>query len=93
MRVVQVWFQNRRAKEKRLKKEAGRQRNWVSQQWYFNTRPIIYQYSLYDKDYMNQPKNPFRISHEMTNHFHLQTPLIKQSFHRIWHLVPRIKVR
>ena len=30
MRVVQVWFQNRRAKEKRLKKEAGRQRNWVS---------------------------------------------------------------
>ena len=27
---VQVWFQNRRAKEKRLKKEAGRQRNWVS---------------------------------------------------------------
>ena len=29
MRVVQVWFQNRRAKEKRLKKEAGRQRNWV----------------------------------------------------------------
>ena len=30
MRVVQVWFQNRRAKEKRLKKEAGRQRNWVT---------------------------------------------------------------
>jgi len=29
MRVVQVWFQNRRAKEKRLKKEAGRQRSWV----------------------------------------------------------------
>ncbi|XP_040180063.1 LIM/homeobox protein Lhx3 isoform X1 [Rana temporaria] len=26
MRVVQVWFQNRRAKEKRLKKDAGRQR-------------------------------------------------------------------
>ncbi|VDM16093.1 unnamed protein product, partial [Wuchereria bancrofti] len=25
MRVVQVWFQNRRAKEKRLKKDAGRQ--------------------------------------------------------------------
>lgn len=26
MRVVQVWFQNRRAKEKRLKKDAGRNR-------------------------------------------------------------------
>ncbi|CAC5371031.1 LIM/homeobox protein Lhx3-like [Mytilus californianus] len=26
MRVVQVWFQNRRAKEKRLKKDAGRKR-------------------------------------------------------------------
>ncbi len=26
MRVVQVWFQNRRAKEKRLKKDAGRTR-------------------------------------------------------------------
>uniref|UniRef100_A0A8C3NEB9 Uncharacterized protein n=1 Tax=Geospiza parvula TaxID=87175 RepID=A0A8C3NEB9_GEOPR len=26
MRVVQVWFQNRRAKEKRLKKDAGRHR-------------------------------------------------------------------
>ncbi len=26
MRVVQVWFQNRRAKEKRLKKDAGRAR-------------------------------------------------------------------
>ncbi|XP_039268991.1 LIM/homeobox protein Lhx3-like isoform X1 [Styela clava] len=26
MRVVQVWFQNRRAKEKRIKKDAGRQR-------------------------------------------------------------------
>nr|NP_001071755.1 LIM/homeobox protein Lhx3a type 1 [Ciona intestinalis]BAE06537.1 transcription factor protein [Ciona intestinalis] len=26
MRVVQVWFQNRRAKEKRLKKDTGRQR-------------------------------------------------------------------
>ena len=30
MRVVQVRFQNRRAKEKRLKKEAGRLRNRVS---------------------------------------------------------------
>ena len=28
MRVVQVWFQNRRAKEKRLKKDAGRR--WAS---------------------------------------------------------------
>lgn len=28
MRVVQVWFQNRRAKEKRLKKDAGRR--WSS---------------------------------------------------------------
>lgn len=27
MRVVQVWFQNRRAKEKRLKKDAGRRWN------------------------------------------------------------------
>ncbi|KFM61022.1 LIM/homeobox protein Lhx3, partial [Stegodyphus mimosarum] len=26
MRVVQVWFQNRRAKEKRLKKDAGKSR-------------------------------------------------------------------
>ncbi|CBY10605.1 unnamed protein product [Oikopleura dioica] len=33
MRVVQVWFQNRRAKEKRLKKEAGRQRNWPRSNW------------------------------------------------------------
>lgn len=30
MRVVQVWFQNRRAKEKRLKKDAGRSR-WSHQ--------------------------------------------------------------
>jgi hypothetical protein len=29
MRVVQVWFQNRRAKEKRLKKDAGRR--WTNQ--------------------------------------------------------------
>jgi hypothetical protein len=29
MRVVQVWFQNRRAKEKRLKKDAGRR--WANQ--------------------------------------------------------------
>ena len=34
MRVVQVWFQNRRAKEKRLKKDAGRQR-WSP---YFRTQ-------------------------------------------------------
>ncbi|KAL5237068.1 PREDICTED: LIM/homeobox protein Lhx3 isoform X1 [Diuraphis noxia] len=33
MRVVQVWFQNRRAKEKRLKKDAGRSR-WSQ---YFRT--------------------------------------------------------
>lgn len=33
MRVVQVWFQNRRAKEKRLKKDAGRTR-WTR---YLNT--------------------------------------------------------
>ncbi|KAL3318740.1 LIM/homeobox protein Lhx4 [Cichlidogyrus casuarinus] len=31
MRVVQVWFQNRRAKEKRLKKDAGRRSNWMNQ--------------------------------------------------------------
>ncbi|KAF0313562.1 LIM/homeobox protein Lhx3 [Amphibalanus amphitrite] len=36
MRVVQVWFQNRRAKEKRLKKDAGRSR-WG--QYFRNMKP------------------------------------------------------
>ncbi|XP_064617006.1 LIM/homeobox protein Lhx3-like [Liolophura sinensis] len=36
MRVVQVWFQNRRAKEKRLKKDAGRHRPM----WDRTVRPV-----------------------------------------------------
>ncbi|KAM7538859.1 hypothetical protein Aperf_G00000050537 [Anoplocephala perfoliata] len=31
MRVVQVWFQNRRAKEKRLRRDASRQNNWQNE--------------------------------------------------------------
>ncbi|GAV03740.1 hypothetical protein RvY_14125-2 [Ramazzottius varieornatus] len=46
MRVVQVWFQNRRAKEKRLKKDAGR--NGWSQ--YFNG--TMRKYDLDDDDDM-----------------------------------------
>ncbi|KAL5104684.1 LIM/homeobox protein Lhx3 [Taenia crassiceps] len=32
MRVVQVWFQNRRAKEKRLRRDASRQTNWRNEE-------------------------------------------------------------
>ncbi|XP_018614603.2 LIM/homeobox protein Lhx3-like isoform X1 [Scleropages formosus] len=46
MRVVQVWFQNRRAKEKRLKKDAGRQR-WGQ---YFRTMKRSRGNSRSDKD-------------------------------------------
>ena len=76
MRVVQVWFQNRRAKEKRLKKEAGRQRNWVS-------------FSLQS----NMLFTLFRTNHGMKSPCHRQTRSIKQLFHRVWPLAPRIKVR
>ncbi|XP_024062446.2 LIM/homeobox protein Lhx3 isoform X2 [Terrapene carolina triunguis] len=46
MRVVQVWFQNRRAKEKRLKKDAGRQR-WGQ---YFRNMKRSRRNSKSDKD-------------------------------------------
>ena len=78
MRVVQVWFQNRRAKEKRLKKEAGRQRSWV---WF--CRALEQSFLTYK----------FRVNHAVTSPFHRRIHLIRRLSRPVWRLVPKIKVR
>ncbi|CRK93492.1 CLUMA_CG007028, isoform A [Clunio marinus] len=63
MRVVQVWFQNRRAKEKRLKKDAGRTR-WS--QYFRSMKGGSSPSKLLDKDDMKVDLDSFS-HHDLSN--------------------------
>ncbi|XP_077399270.1 LIM/homeobox protein Lhx3 isoform X1 [Vanacampus margaritifer] len=72
MRVVQVWFQNRRAKEKRLKKDAGRQR-WGQ---YFRNMKRSRGSSKSDKDSIQEEgmDSDAEVSFTGTTHIFRYTP-------------------
>ncbi|KAL7042448.1 hypothetical protein ACKWTF_001141 [Chironomus riparius] len=63
MRVVQVWFQNRRAKEKRLKKDAGRTR-WS--QYFRSMKGGSSPSKLLDKDELKVDLDSFS-HHDLSN--------------------------
>ncbi|MEQ2209840.1 LIM/homeobox protein Lhx3 [Xenoophorus captivus] len=71
MRVVQVWFQNRRAKEKRLKKDAGRQR-WGQ---YFRNMKRSRGSSKSDKDSIQEEGMDSDAEVSFTGKFSLSFPM------------------